>query len=488
MAETLIGTPVGRRAVIVASAVLFAVVVVARLQTFGNPLIHIDEQFYLLVGGRMLHGALPFVDIFDRKPIGLFLIYALARLFPGDGVIAYQLIAAACVWGTALAIWAMAQRVAPPAGALAAAATYVFALNLAGGEGGQAPVLYNLPVALAAFAVLRGVRGDGARLRRRGMVAMGLIGIALQIKYSVVFEGLYLGLCLLALGWQAGRRGALVLDAALWIGCAIAPTAAAAGFYVAIGHFPEWLFANIGSIASRGHELPATVAMRIATMAKLTLPVIFAIVLRRWSGATPTDPAIRADLRFVDGWAASALLGIVLFGTWFNHYVLPLYVPFAVAVAPLATRRLGRIYFAALLIFSLVWGQRLIGRHAMKRGDAGTLAAAVRASGHPRGCVFVYEGPPAYYDAMRSCLLTTRAFPGHLHGRIEQGATGIDEVAEVARIMATRPARVVTIEPAYPEENLAARAQLYRALRLGYRPIFRFGGGEFHFVIYAPNG
>jgi hypothetical protein len=45
-----------------------------RAFTFGSPTIQIDEQFYLLVGDRMLHGALPFVDIWDRKPIGLFLI------------------------------------------------------------------------------------------------------------------------------------------------------------------------------------------------------------------------------------------------------------------------------------------------------------------------------------------------------------------------------------------------------------------------------
>ena len=52
--------------------------------TLGYPIIHIDEQFYLLVGDRMLHGAVPFVDIWDRKPIGLFLIYAATRLLPAS--------------------------------------------------------------------------------------------------------------------------------------------------------------------------------------------------------------------------------------------------------------------------------------------------------------------------------------------------------------------------------------------------------------------
>lgn len=52
---------------------------VTRGALFGNPLVHSDEGFYPLVGDRMMHGAWPFVDIFDRKPVGLFLIFAAIR-------------------------------------------------------------------------------------------------------------------------------------------------------------------------------------------------------------------------------------------------------------------------------------------------------------------------------------------------------------------------------------------------------------------------
>jgi len=41
---------------------------------FGNPDVDFDEPFYLLVGERLLHGDIAYVDIWDRKPIGLFLI------------------------------------------------------------------------------------------------------------------------------------------------------------------------------------------------------------------------------------------------------------------------------------------------------------------------------------------------------------------------------------------------------------------------------
>jgi hypothetical protein len=52
--------------------VLLAVAVALRASRIGDPSIHMDEQFYLLVADRMWHGALPYVDIWDRKPILLF--------------------------------------------------------------------------------------------------------------------------------------------------------------------------------------------------------------------------------------------------------------------------------------------------------------------------------------------------------------------------------------------------------------------------------
>ena len=42
-----------------AACVILCVAVLARWATFGNPLIQIDEEFYLLVGDRMLHGRAP---------------------------------------------------------------------------------------------------------------------------------------------------------------------------------------------------------------------------------------------------------------------------------------------------------------------------------------------------------------------------------------------------------------------------------------------
>src|ERR1700712_1739553 len=121
-------------------ALLTLIAIVVRWQTFGNPVGGFDEQFYLVVGDRMLQGAIPYVDIFDRKPIGLFLIFWFIRLLGGEGTIQTQIIACLFVVVTAMLIHRLARRIAPAGGALASSVAYILWLNFLEGEGSQAPV------------------------------------------------------------------------------------------------------------------------------------------------------------------------------------------------------------------------------------------------------------------------------------------------------------------------------------------------------------
>ncbi|WP_277978944.1 hypothetical protein [Sphingomonas phyllosphaerae] len=132
--------------------------IVSRAQTFSNPVVGFDEQFYLLVGDRFLHGMLPYVDIFDRKPIGLFLIYAAARALGGDGFLGYKLVALTFVTATGFLLHHIAKHYVGRSAALMAALFYISWLNFMEGEGGQSPVFYNLLMVGAASLVLRASR------------------------------------------------------------------------------------------------------------------------------------------------------------------------------------------------------------------------------------------------------------------------------------------------------------------------------------------
>lgn len=435
-------------------AVLIAVAIAARAGTFGNPNVHVDEQFYLYVARRMTEGALPFVDVWDRKPLGLFLVYVPAAMLPyGWSIWAYQGLALIAVVATAWLVARIAEQANWSRGATAAGVAYILLLNWVGGQGGQAPVFYGLPVALAMLLVLRGgARGE--------MLAMALLGIALQIKYSVLFEGVFAGLYILWRHWQAGERSPLLRRAAMLAGIALLPTLAAFAWYVTIGHGAAFWYANFQSIIDRGEDpLDQQLAFLTTLAVWLAIPVALAI-----AGLRGGDAAAR---RFIGLWLAAAIAGVLVFGGWYLHYGLPVMVPASVAMAGFFARRqsIASIFVAvaALVGQGALWGNRA-GRGTPAQFEA--LAARLRDG--PPGCLYLYSGPPGLQDASGRCALSRYVFPGHLYRSHEAGAIGTDQVAEVNRILARRPMLVV-LRPYSPGERRDIRDLVETALHHNYR-------------------
>ena len=66
-----------------APLVLALAVVATRAIWLGDPAADYDEQLYSLIGLRWLDGALPYADLWDRKPAGLFALFAMAHAVGG---------------------------------------------------------------------------------------------------------------------------------------------------------------------------------------------------------------------------------------------------------------------------------------------------------------------------------------------------------------------------------------------------------------------
>ena len=466
-------------------ALLVLATFLIRARYLGNPLIDVDEQFYLLVGDRMLHGALPYVDIWDRKPIGTFLLYAAIRLLGGGGIVEYQLVASAFVAATAVTIATIARRISSPRAALVAGLAYVPALAMNGGAGGQTPVFYNLPMALAALILidLAMARRDPATIRRRGMRAMLLVGVAMQIKYTALFEGLYFGLALLALSWRAApRRPGILADMLLWVAVALLPTLAALAYYAAIGALPAFFYANFVSIAERN---PGALSERMEDLRHIIVritPFLATIAAGEWLLRRDGAPWLRRrggrdGHLFAIGWLAAALLGFAAFGTFYPHYALPLLVPLAVASAPCFTivhrqigRAMGTFVLAVLFIAYPLDAAKLERRHG-DAADADALAGVIAA--HMQGrCPYVFSGDPIDYYLADACLPSRWPFPAHLSLAHEAKALGVDPIVETKRIMDGRPPVVVdrtgTGADANPVVDHLVRSRLVHDYRLIY--------------------
>jgi hypothetical protein len=403
----------------------------------------------------------------------LFLIYAAIRAIGGDGILAYQVVATLFAALTAWCVARIARHVAPPGAAILAGLVYIVYLSVNGGDGGQSPVFYNLPVALAASCVVATYRRPRFDRIAYGLscLAMALCGLALQIKYSVLFEGMFFGLALVARALRSGISPPAAGAAALsWCLIALLPTAAVVAFYWHIGALDTLLFANFQSVFLRQPPDAALMIARLALIGLHLLPIaiVAACALPRIRRVRPIGPLLA-------GWTAAAIAGLLVFGTYFDHYGLPLVLPLSILAAPLLARRIGRVPVAVpVILIGLAYVAINTAVLRTTRGDGeGARRLAARIERSPAGCLFVFQGDPILYQLTRSCIPTAYNFPTFLSETGDSRTTGIDPHAELRRVMAARPAYVVisSVDPAVTDR--AAYDFVQRDLDRHYRLVDR---------------
>jgi hypothetical protein len=459
---------VPRLLVIVLAALL------TRALTLGNPILYSDEEFYFAAARAIGNGAVPFVDIWDRKPVGLFALYLLpAALAWPWGIWLYQAIALASAAATAWLIARLADRAGWARGGTAAGVAYLGWLTVAGGQGGQSPVFYNLFVAAAAWFATR-----PAARARDATAAMLLVGIAIQIKYTAGVEGVWIGLWLMHRcqcergAWSAIARGAML------VGIALIPTLAVALYYVAIGEWPAFFYANVLSILGRRRDVFGELAGNLAICAAILGPLLTLAALRG-----PVEEGDVFTRRFLKGWLTAALIAFALVAPWFDHYTLPVMVPAATLAAGFLARRDRRRIGYGVVALAIVIGQVSLVVDRVRRGTPAQFAALVRAVGSGPGCLYVYSSTAMLYPATGRCSLSRYVFPSHLTRLREEGAIGVDQATELRHVLAARPA-VVVVGPPYKGERADIRAMAVGLITHDYRLTTRVRLGRKTVAVY----
>ncbi|MCE7798741.1 glycosyltransferase family 39 protein [Sphingobium sufflavum] len=463
----------GPRLPVLDAAIILIGIALQRLPFLGNPHLNIDEQFYLLTGTRMLHGALPYIDIWDRKPIGLFLIYAFAGLFE-DGIWAYQLLALAALGATGLLLYRMARRYADRPSAIVAALCYPAILHMMQGAGGQSPIFYNLTMTLAALLVMQVMTGEWAGSRKglvwRGVWVMLLVGVSMQVKYNALFEGIFFGCALLWASWRRAGLAFTVRAGLLWIAVALLPTALAWLFYAVQGASDEFLFANFLSIFLRHPFADSGAEGRLIRSLKMIgLPIGIGLLshyLGRRKGAMPWG----GELRFIGAWTIAGFVAYLAFPPYFMHYAMPLVVP-----ALLIFASAGRVWLLlriALVGYAVVVGIEDGQEEATFQTTDSSYARIDTALRDSRNCPFIYSGPSMYYQTGGHCLPTRYPFPYHINMIRERGAIGIDSDAELARILSRRPDFILMHWPPFDDMHPNSQHLLLTSLKRDYRKVF----------------
>ncbi len=485
------GTITGAKTGAITWAVLLAFTLLARSASLGNPDYHIDETFYMLVGNAMHHGAVPYVDIWDRKPPGLFAFYwLLAGISPS--VLSFQIAAIGFVTATAWCVVRIAVRWSDRVGALLAGAIYIAWLQPLLGGGGQAPVFYNLFIAGAVLLLVRRIERSDASANFAEAVLAGLLcGIAVSFKPTAVFEGSFVVLAFVAAEWRSSadwRRPALLLAA---VGTAAAlPTVAAAGWFFVQGQFEIYLQATIESNFQKTRAAPIAFWTTVRYLAVLTLVLVAGAIAGLITGFT-TNQNQRFN-RTMLVWVFAALGGFLAVPNFYSHYALPLVPVLAVCSAPyLATRPFGQVLAALSIIWALSLGQSFeFTRMQQSRAQFERITAVIRAN-MPTSTLYVFDGSVGLYAATGARLPSRFPFPDHLMLKTEASAIGADPLAELDAVLRKLPDVIVWDEIPRPDANPAAVAALRATLEQHYTLVCRLPGRTFehpyHSWIYARN-
>jgi hypothetical protein len=202
------------------------------------------------------------------------------------------------------------------------------------------------------------------------------------------------------------------------------------------------------------------------------------------------DAPAQGPLTFVKNWAIAAFAGFMIIGTYYDHYVGPLLVPFFV----LAARSYGRAGLRRkLAIGTIVFGIVCTMLHTVirvqidgSRAEFRAVEDAVERLIEPGDCIYVYEGDVALYHATRACTVTPYVFPTHLNSFKEEHALGIDTQSEMEAIVAARPAVIVKMAQPYNDPpNLSTRAVLQAALESDYTRVQSLPRGTREVEIWA---
>ncbi len=420
-------------------ALLLLAATVLRGDTFGDPNLHGDESFYHTVALAMHHGALPYVDVWDRKPFGLFLLYYLVA-FASEAPLAYQIAATLCAAGTAwaIAMIARASGVAEQPGGVLAALAYLLWLAPMQGFGGQSPVFYNLFIALAALIVLRATPAlREGRAPRSVFAAMALAGFGVTIKTTALFEAAFLGLwCVAALSRSGARAAVTARLAAAWALTGAAPALAIAAGYALAGHWAEYWHAMVASNLDKAGDWP-TAWLRLRLLLLALSPILLLGLLGLLRGRF-------AERGFLLGWLAAAVIGLCAVPNFYPHYALPLMVPLCVLASGFLARGIvGVGAVAALALFSVTIASPFrYGQAARSRAALETMASVVQAHDGD-GPLLLYDAPPQLYPLTGHPFPTPLVFPTHLSHLIEKDVSHLSTLGETRRVLAMRPGAVV---------------------------------------------
>lgn len=321
------------RADILIALALVALAILYRLPVALYSVINTDESIYLLIGQEFADGILPYTGLWDRKPVGLFALFALFAMAPIDAVVASRIGASIAVGVTAWLLVPIARRLFVANGTRIGVIGGLAVILISPANGGWPSNSELFHVAFAVAGLAAGLRGFAdPRRPALGWVALAglLLGVGIQVKTTVIFDLLAFGpgfllltvpaIALLPAHLLANLRALVLLGVTIAL-----PTLLVVLLYLATGQFDLWFHANVTAVSYVpadyvGRTFGASdLIMRIYEQAPIWIASGLALILAR---GLVVGPGEMRSVLFLALWLAAVMLGQVVLRMGYDHYFL----------------------------------------------------------------------------------------------------------------------------------------------------------------------
>jgi len=519
---------------LIALGVLLISALALRLGAFSLSVIDWDESVYFLMARSIHLGEWPYESVWDHKPVGIYLVFAVAQAVLGSSVIAIRAAAVIAVAVTAFLmrslVLALTDRAELPA---SSAALAYLVLTTAGGGLASNTELFFVPLVCSAFLLQIRTTDRSERENLKADLGSGLaMGLALQIKYIVLPESTVLLLFILVrqAGGLRGSGGVGGRFVSSWRGPAlyclglIGPTLAVMAVFLVAGHWDSWYSANIVANfvhVGGGGMTASALVQRNMLMARRALAIWLgsSIALFQALGLLKRDRQRAAKILLVVGWWWASLIGANATGHGYAHYFLSTLAPGCVlttvlihdlvACAPLKYERPMRSQLRELAILALVLGPLMLPGIAAARGSyysvkywssdssvdpyrdtTAVVGRFLRREMADDDTLFVINSEPILYHLADSPWPTKFLFPLFLlHPHFSEVAA-LDPQQELLRVMSDRPTYLVR-GPVQPWVSQTLWRDLTRLIDKDYDKAMTIGEVEVLVLknrVVVPNG
>jgi 4-amino-4-deoxy-L-arabinose transferase-like glycosyltransferase len=297
-----------------------------------------DESIYLLMARSLTEGQPPYTEFFDNKPIGIYILFALALIIFGKSVLSIRIAAWIAVSITSYLLYRLGKLISGndnKVGLLAG--TFYGVLTIGSGGISSDTEIFFAPFVVFAFYLIFCLIVNQNETFNQSYLRLFIIGllmgIGLQIKQVVLFE--FIGiLILVGLTLYFQYRYSLIFllkevskcYAVLGFGF-ILPFLITIAYYLQSGHFNNFFYANFSANLARvGGQNWSLSNFGIGFLIQIKTNLILWICLIStpfyWLSSQSSTPEERRNLTYLIIWFAMAFFGVCAPKSFYVHYFL----------------------------------------------------------------------------------------------------------------------------------------------------------------------